>query len=65
MGQKQQGPLMKYGFFAWCIILADRVETRMSERQSGNAGRFSMLLVHRTLAEAQKFNYGAPFFDFF
>jgi sugar phosphate isomerase/epimerase len=28
----------------------------MSERQSGNVGRFSTLLVHRTLAEAQKLN---------
>jgi hypothetical protein len=37
----------------------------MNERQLGNVGRFSTLLVHRTLAEAQKLNCGEPFFDIF
>jgi hypothetical protein len=37
----------------------------MSERQSGNVGQFSTLLVRRTLGEAQKLNCGEPFFDIF
>ena len=49
----------------WCNFLADCVKTQMSERQSGNAGRFSRLIVDSTLAEAQKLNCGEPFFDIF
>jgi hypothetical protein len=41
----------------------DCVKTRTSGRQSGNGGRFSAFLVHRTLADAQKFDCGEPFFD--
>jgi hypothetical protein len=44
----------------------DRAKTRLSERQSGNVGRFSRLLVHRTLVVKRKSSTAAnTFFDFF
>jgi hypothetical protein len=43
----------------------DFVSTRMSQRQSGNVGRFSTLLGHLTLTEARNLNRGESFFDIF
>jgi len=48
-----------------CKNQADCVKTQTRGRQSGNGGQFSALLVHRTLADAQKLDCGGPFFKIF
>ena len=45
----------------WCRLCGNSNE----RVQSGNGRQFSALLVHRTLANAQKFDCGEPFFDIF